>query len=128
MAQRPGLGLPTVCVAMIPKRLSTVEGAGISWTVRNSGRATCKSKKKVSGPTFFPEPSRPFGCSHVNMNHRGGGVANPFAHPTTSSMRCQAPRVRGLLQCAGAKGDALVVAQGAIGRVGDGPGNLGKGK
>ena len=42
-AQRPGLGLPTVCVAMIPKRLSSVSRAGMSRTARNPGRATCNS-------------------------------------------------------------------------------------
>ena len=44
MAQRPALGLPTVCVAMIPKRLSTVVPVGMSRTARNPGRAACNSR------------------------------------------------------------------------------------
>ena len=48
-----------------------------------------------------------------------GGSGQPL-RPPHHVLHCQAPRVRGLLQCARAKGDALVVAQGAIGRVGEG--------
>ena len=29
--------------------------------------------EKVSGPTFFPKPSRPFGGAHVHMDQLGGG-------------------------------------------------------
>ena len=46
MAQRPGMSLPTMCVAMIAKRLSTVEPVEISWTACNPGWATCNSQKR----------------------------------------------------------------------------------
>ena len=82
--------------------------------------------EKVSGTTLFPKPSRPFGGAHVHMDHLGGH-GQPF-RPPHHLLHCQAPRVRGLLQRAGAKGEALVVAQGAVGRVGEGEGpDLGHG-
>ena len=78
--------------------------------------------EKVSGPTFFPKPSRPFGGAHVHMDRLGGGRGGQPFRPPHHLLHCQAPRVRGLLQRAGAKGQALVVAQGAVGRVGEGEG------
>ena len=61
-----------------------------------------------------------------HMNHLGGH-GQPF-RPPHHLLHCQAPRVRGLLQRAGKKGKALVVAQGAVGRVGEGEGpDLGHG-
>ena len=46
MAQRPGLGLPTACVATIAKELSTVESVGMSGTARSTRRATYNSRKR----------------------------------------------------------------------------------
>ena len=127
MAQRPGLGLPTVCVAMIPKRLSTESRAGMSRTDRNPGRATCNSQKRRVAQGFFPNHAALSGVRMSTWINLGGGGGQPF-RPPHHLLHSQAPRVRGLLQRAGAKGEALVVAQGAVVRVGEGEGpNLGHG-
>ena len=45
--------------------------------------------EKVSGPTFFPKPSRPFGGAHVHMDHLGGH--GQTFRPPHHLLHCQAP-------------------------------------